>query len=133
MSEEELFRLADAVVFLPAGFSLSALRTEARKGRLATVTIAGKQCTTRRAIQEMIELCRDQGSRLTSLSARKEDRTEEPVRSTSSGMDSTISAQDALRIRLSTPDSRYANTSRTKPLNPTPTNVTHLKSRSRTS
>src|SRR5262245_59058736 len=56
-----------ADLFLPAGgVSVSTLRTEARKGRLNLERIAGRDFVTRRAIQNMRELCRiqqrDQGS-----------------------------------------------------------------------
>ena len=74
ISDDDPVRLCDAVaMFFPAsGLTLSALRTEARKGRLATMTIAGKQFVTRGALKEMMERCRDQGSRPASSSARTE-------------------------------------------------------------
>src|SRR5262249_36420325 len=53
-------RLADAVrlAFPLGGMTVSGLRQEARKGRLAIEVIAGKQFTTLRAIEEMRERCR---------------------------------------------------------------------------
>lgn len=118
-------RLSDAVtMFFPAGaLTLSALRTEARKGRLATVTIAGKQFVTRKAIMDMIELCRDQNSRPASPS----DASRTDAASGSSEKDSGISAQDALRARLNAPVKRSQHTSG-KGTGPTRRNVVPLRS-----
>ena len=41
-----------------SGLSLSALRTEARKGTLAVARIAGKDFTTLADIERMVETCR---------------------------------------------------------------------------
>lgn len=103
--------LAQAVeqCFPLGGVTVSTLRTEARKGRLVTERIAGKDFVTRRAIDEMRARCREQGSRPVSKSAPKQ--TDE--RSGSSETDNGIDAQAALRLRLSKPSRLSANTSRT--------------------
>jgi hypothetical protein len=58
--------LAEAVKLAFPGGKLTAgsLRTEARKGRLEIIKIAGKDHTTLRAIGEMIELCRAEAKAL---------------------------------------------------------------------
>jgi hypothetical protein len=60
IADETPLRLADAVelAFPNGGMTVSGLRREAAKGRLAISIIAGKQFTTLRAIREMIETCR---------------------------------------------------------------------------
>jgi hypothetical protein len=54
-------RLAKAaeLAFPDGSISASALRAEARRGRLEIWTIANKQFTTLRAIEEMTDKCRD--------------------------------------------------------------------------
>lgn len=56
-------RLADAVTygFPLGGMTVSGLRREIARGRLAVERIAGKQFTTLAAIEEMRELCRQPG------------------------------------------------------------------------
>lgn len=122
IGEDEPVRLSDAVsLFFPhGGMSLSALRTEARKGRLVIERIAGKDFVTRKAINEMRERCRDQGSRPASNS----EATNE-LGSSETGSD--MSAQDALRIRLTRPPIASRDTSR-KDTRPTRKNVVPLRS-----
>lgn len=61
VSEFAPLRLADAVTiaFPHGGMTVSGLRREIRRGRLACETIAGKQFTTLHDIKEMREKCRD--------------------------------------------------------------------------
>lgn len=42
------------------GYPVSALRTEARKGRLALIRVAGKDFVSQEAIREMERLCKEQ-------------------------------------------------------------------------
>lgn len=109
IGEEEPVRLADAVrLFFPAGgMTLSALRTEARKGRLEVMRVAGKDWTTHRAIREMLDRCRVAKARPVSPSAPK--LTDEGSGSSETG--SAISAQAALRIKLSKPPKDLRTTS----------------------
>lgn len=125
LADDELVRLSDAVAwFFPHGrMTLSALRTEARKGRLVIERIAGKDFVTRRAINEMRARCRDQGSRPASSSEGTETESAAGSSETANG----ISAQDALRIRLARPPTRSKDTSR-KGTGPTRRNVVHLRS-----
>jgi len=60
-SPDTPLRLKDAVkwAFPLGGMTVSGLRREAARGRLAIELIAGKQFTTLRAIAEMREKCRD--------------------------------------------------------------------------
>jgi hypothetical protein len=56
---ERLYTLKEAQAkFLP-GWSISALRTEIRRGRLVAERIAGKLGVTEQAIGEMRQLCRE--------------------------------------------------------------------------
>lgn len=106
IGDDDPVRLSDAVdLFFPrGGMSLSALRTEARKGRLVIERIAGKDFVTKRAIHDMRARCRDQGNR--PASTYDETATSE---SGSSATGSVTSAQDALRNRLSRPLGYFAN------------------------
>src|SRR5262245_49801567 len=52
-------RTAVKVAFPDGGMGVAGLRREAAKGHLAIETIAGKQFTTLRAIEEMRRQCRD--------------------------------------------------------------------------
>src|SRR5215472_11784957 len=58
-------RLADAVAaaFPHGGMTVSGLRREARRGRLAIEVIANKQFVTLKAIERMRGLCRDDANR----------------------------------------------------------------------
>jgi hypothetical protein len=62
ISPDAPLRLDQAVraAFPLGGMTVSGLRREAARGRLAIETIAGKQFTTLRAIEEMRERCRVQ-------------------------------------------------------------------------
>jgi hypothetical protein len=126
IGEDDPIRLCDAVgLFFPhGGMTLSALRTEARKGRLVVERIAGKDFVTRRAINEMRRLCRDQESRHASSS----EQTVESA-SGSSGTAEAMSAQDALRVRLAGPPTRSKPISH-KGTSPTRRNVVPLRSSS---
>lgn len=55
-ADDEPMTLAEAAaVFFPDGLlTVASLRTAKRKGNLATVTVAGKDLTTPRAIKEMV-------------------------------------------------------------------------------
>lgn len=126
--DEPVLLSAAVVLFFPAGqMKLSTLRTEARKGRLATSRVGGKDYVTHRAIKDMFELCRVQRNHPASKSATKaEDEygSSETARLTAE--------RDALLIRLETPNSRFANTSRTKTAGRTQASVTPLRLGSRT-
>jgi hypothetical protein len=86
--------LAEAVKLAFPGGKLTAgsLRTEARKGRLEIIKIAGKDHTTLRAIGEMIELCRAEArARGYGSSPPGDTRTDESS-TTQSGSSSTADA-----------------------------------------
>lgn len=125
-ADDEPVRLQDAVaLFFPAGaMKLSTLRTEARKGRLATIRIGGKDYVTRRDIQDMLTRCREHGSRPASKSEPKAESA-----SGSSGTANGIDAQAALRNRLGRPSKPSPTTSPTAsgPIRP---NVVRLPSSS---
>jgi hypothetical protein len=67
--------LADAVAlyFPRGGLTVSSLRTEARKGRLRLVRIAGKDLVTPAAIERMIALCQEPHAARTSQSESPPD------------------------------------------------------------
>lgn len=126
IGDDDPVRLSDAVdLFFPrGGMSLSALRTEARKGRLVIERIAGKDFVTKRAINDMRARCRDRENRPASTFG--ETATSE---SGSFETDNAMSAQDALRSRLSRPSENSRTTSRTVS-EPTRRNVVRLPSAS---
>jgi hypothetical protein len=88
-------RLSIAVkeAFPAGGMTVSGLRREAARGRLAIEVIAGEQFTTLAAIARMRELCRKNAS----PAAHKERDQERPI---SPARDAAILAQVALRSRL---------------------------------
>jgi len=97
-------RLAEAVkiAFPRGGMTVSGLRREIARGRLAVEFIAGKQFTTLADIEEMRKLCRDQARARDSGNAQPGERTGASLQhqSGSSKMAANISPQDALRARL---------------------------------
>jgi hypothetical protein len=98
-------RLADAlkIAFPMGGMTLSGLRKEVARGRLAVEVIAGKQFTTLAAIEEMRRLCRENPKVRVLNSARRaatsavESLIAPPGESET---DQGISAQDALSLKL---------------------------------
>ena len=76
VSELAPLRSADAVTiaFPHGGMTVSGLRREIRRGRLACETIAGKQFTTLHHIKEMREKCRDNPRSEDSASTRRARR-----------------------------------------------------------
>src|SRR5687767_566341 len=89
-------RLADAVrMFFPlGGMTPAGLRTEARKGRLELLRIAGKDFVTPASMKGMMEKCRAPGSRPgSSLPAILTEASDG-----SSGTGKSSSAQAALRL-----------------------------------
>lgn len=123
--------LAEAVrrLFPFGGATVSTLRTEARKGRLAIERIAGKDFVTRKAVEEMRARCRDPENRRASNAGPNGSRTAHSAPSGSSETDSGISAQDALRERLSAPAKPSRGTS-PKATGPTRRNIVPLRSSS---
>jgi hypothetical protein len=121
-------RAAVELFFPLGGMTLSKLRAQAEKGNLAIERIGRTEFVTARAIREMRARCREQESRHASKPA--ESRTE-----SSSGSSETakhIAARDALLTRLETPNSRFANISRTKAKDRTRNNVSPLRPASQT-
>jgi hypothetical protein len=79
VSETAPLRLADAVTiaFPHGGMTVSGLRREIKRGRLAVEVIAGKQFVTLRDIKQMRERCRDiQKAPVSGLSPKKETSRE---------------------------------------------------------
>jgi hypothetical protein len=88
-------RLHDAVTlgFPAGGMTVSGLRREGRRGNLTIETIAGKQFTTLRAIEEMRQRCRDQAKDADSGSNRKHTT----ARASSSGAQTGSSKTDRVK------------------------------------
>lgn len=106
LDEDELISLADAVeIFFSGRLTKSSLRTEAAKGNLEIIRIANKDFVTRNGIRRMIERCRvreaPQGSGSDQTPGLGSLKTEK-----------SVSAQDALRMRLNGQSKFSANTSR---------------------
>jgi len=91
--------LSEAVrLFFPAGgVTVSALRTEARKGRLAIERIAGKDFVTKAAIDQMREKCRVQAKARASISGDEKGG----IPSGTSEMEKMRLAQDAVKATAS--------------------------------
>lgn len=113
MMDDAPMPLAEAVrVCFPfGGATVSTLRTEARRGHLAIIRIAGKDFVTRKEVNRMIELCRGPENRRALSAEPNGSRTAHRAPSGSSATDSGISAQDALRTRLSGPAEPLRGTS----------------------
>lgn len=126
--EPVLLSAAVDLFFAPGMMKLSTLRTEARKGRLATSRVAGKDYVTRSAVKDMFERCRVERSRPASKSAPSQTDEESGSSETASGID----GQDALRRKLAKLKNGSATISR-KNAGPTRPNVVRLRSSSATS
>ncbi|CAH1656729.1 conserved hypothetical protein [Hyphomicrobiales bacterium] len=104
---DEPLRLVDAVRygFPHGGMTLSGLRKEAKRGRLAVERIAGKDFTTLRAIEEMRRLCHVQRRAPGSGSGRSgsisERASASPMLPGSFSTAASISPRDALLAKLS--------------------------------
>jgi len=116
ISDDVPLRLADAmaIAFPHGGMTVSGLRNEHRKGRLAFEVIAGKQFVTLRAIKQMREACRVTPKEpVSGLSPKRETSKEgsyvEPHGS--SATDRIRSALDALKQTAKGLSKPSANTS----------------------
>ena len=111
IGDDEPITLAEACRLLFGGrLTPSALRTEAAKGNLTITQIARKDFVTRRDIEGMKERCR----RSASLPASGSEKKPAPAKQPDPGSSSTapsMSAQDALRIRLMKRSNSSPNTS----------------------
>lgn len=105
------------------GYPVSALRTEARKGRLALIRVAGKDYVTADAIREMERLCRSTVLAHASTSASEKDSQT----STSSGTERVRLVQAAALNVSKMLCKNYRNTSK-RTSGPTPSNVISLAS-----
>lgn len=111
IADDEPVTLAEACkLFFGGRLTKSALRTEARKGNLEVLMIAGKAFVTRNAIERMKEKCLVKNSQQGSGS----DQT---PKHGSSRTEAGASAQNAARLKLqllkeSLPNTSPANTSR---------------------
>lgn len=111
IADDEPVTLAEACkLFFGGRLTKSALRTEARKGNLEVLMIAGKAFVTRNAIERMKERCLVKNS----LQGSGSDQT---PKHGSSKTETGASAQNAARLKLqllkeSLPNTSPANTSR---------------------
>jgi hypothetical protein len=123
-------RLDEAVreCFPGGGITVSSLRTEHRKGRLVIERIAGKDCVTRAAIEDMRRKCRIQARDRDSISGGSGDESQ----STSSVTERAQLARDALLTSLGKPERRSKTISRRRSA-PTSENVVSMPSRSQRS
>ena len=108
-----------AVIF---GYPVSALRTEARKGRLVLLRVAGRDYVTAQAVREMERLCKNlkaQGCTFTSEKAVPPSGL--------SGTERNRLALASLEMSMTKLKKPSSNTVR-RTLRSTPDNVTYLKS-----
>src|SRR5262245_14731103 len=114
ITPETPLRLKTAVrlAFPDGGMTVSGLRREAAKGRLAIETIAGKQFTTLNAIQEMRKQCRGNQRAQDSGLSRNEQKMENSAnaRRGSSGTERTRLARAALEEDARPMNARSPNT-----------------------
>lgn len=113
IDDDDPVKLDDACrLFFHGILTKSALRTEARNGNLEIIRIAGKDFVTRNGVKRMIEKCRKNESRQGSTSAlTRTSEQDDPAKHGLSETGQPLSAQDALRQRLSKPKANSANTS----------------------
>lgn len=108
MPEGELMTLSDAARWLdPSGaIKVRSLRTEAERGRLSIVSIAGKHFVTENALREMVEKCR--------AKAKVPDctSTSDQIVSRNGSLETerTASAQAAARLTVEALKARSRNT-----------------------
>lgn len=126
MTPDDPVPLSEAVrLFFPhGGATVSSLRTEARKGRLALERIAGKDFVTLRAIQDMRAKCRTVASQPASISG-KEGAGPTPGSSSTERMKQAQAALEPICKALKS--SSPSGSPRTR--GPTPANVISIKSR----
>ena len=113
IGDDDPVKLTEACrLFFHGILTKSALRTEARNGNLEIIRIAGKDFVTRNGVKRMIEKCRKNESRQGSTYEPTPTIGQaEPVRHGLSATGQPLSAQDALRQRLSKPKANSASTS----------------------
>lgn len=104
-ADDELIKLDAACrIFFRGQLTKSSLRTEARKGNLDIIRIAGKDFVTKQGIKEMIEKCRENKN----LHGSGSGQTPAPG---SSRTGDKGSAQTALRQKLNALKKSSPNTS----------------------
>jgi hypothetical protein len=126
---------AAEIAFPDGGMTVSGLRREIRRGRLAVETIAGKQFTTLRNIEEMREKCRSEPKARDCGSSPPERTRTDASSSERCGSSATAppsAALDAARAKLSKLRKGSKNISTPNPQNESAT-VTRLPSPSPTS
>lgn len=130
VDDDTPLRLADAVAiaFPMGGMTVSGLRRERDRGRLAVEIIAGKEFTTLSAIREMRQQCLVQGKAPASTSGRRSGGQRAALRSGPSETGTDSSALDAALMRAKMLKGRLPDTSR-KSTTPSAANVVSLKSR----
>jgi hypothetical protein len=96
-----LYRLSEAVeLFFPTGgITVKTLRTEARRGRLQTITLANKTFVTAEAISAMLERCKSCPVK-DSPPAYISENAQAASRNGSSAMERTKQARAALQAML---------------------------------
>src|SRR5262245_53955698 len=106
--------VAAALAYPDGSMTVSGLRREAKRGRLAIERTAGKDYTTLANIERMRQLCRVQAKAPDSGSDQRRRRTESSSagQSGSSSMTTGISPRDALHTKLKKPNASSPNTSR---------------------
>ena len=128
MDPKAPLRLAEAAAV--CGLKISALRTEARKGRLMVSRIAGKDHTTLADIERMFELCRviqkEPGCGSDQLAAMQTERSSKPPTSSRTERDKLAldaALMHARKLKEGSPTTSPANTRQAA------ANVHYLKSR----
>lgn len=132
IGEDEPVRLDVACrLFFGGAIKPTSLRTECAKGNLEIIQIARKDFVTKRGISAMKQKCRVQRSPLASGSEVKPTAAGTPARGGSSKTAPSVTAQDALRSKLS---KRKDNSPNTSPRSTSPKGVVvPIKSQSATS
>jgi hypothetical protein len=114
ITADQPLRLADACnLFFAGALTPAALRLEASRGNLAMMRIAGKDFVTPAAIEDMKRKCRVERNPHTSSSepSPRSRVNPAPDASGSSRTDQSISAQDALSMKLQRLSGGSRNTS----------------------
>ena len=112
--DDQPIRLADACdLFFGGALTPASLRLEANRGNLAMMRIAGKDFVTPAAIEDMKRKCRVERNRPTSSFERNPPSKAKPESAAcgSSRTDQSISAQDALSMKLDRLNRPSKNTS----------------------
>ena len=110
MSDDEPITLAEACKLFPrARLTVSTLKREAARGRLDIFMLGRGYCTTKAAMQGMVEKCRDDGRRRDCTSTEVANNGASSTEAVSSALQRAQASVNSLKLSSRATSSRNTN------------------------